>query len=156
MGPLPLGARVLDIYAGTGGLGLEALSRGAAHVTFMDNHADSLKIIRANIGAMGFLRASDILNRNALTPGKPGNICDLILMDPPYGEDLAVPTLLALQENGWLGPSTIIVMELAKKTALPPPAGFDILKDRNYGAARLIFLRQVPDQYDDTLQTAPE
>ncbi|MAL78655.1 MAG: 16S rRNA (guanine(966)-N(2))-methyltransferase RsmD [Sneathiella sp.] len=155
-GPLPQGARVLDVYAGTGALGLEALSRGAAHVTFMDNHPDSLNIIRANIREMGFLRSSDVLNRTALTPGKPGGPYDLVLMDPPYGEGLALPTLQALQENGWLGQRTVIVMELAKKSAFEAPARFDILKDRHYGAARLIFLRQVPDQYDDTSQTAPE
>ena len=155
-GPLLQGARVLDVCAGTGALGLEALSRGAGHVTFMDNHPDSLSIIRTNIREMGYLRNSDVLNRNVLTPGKPGALYDLVLMDPPYGEGLALPTLQALQENGWLAPSTVIVMELPKKAAFLQPDGFETLKDRHYGAARLVFLRQVPDQYDDTSQTAPE
>ncbi len=155
-GQLPRDARVLDVFAGTGALGLEALSRGAGHVTFMDNHPGSLKIIRANIQAMNFLRESDTLNRDAQRPGKTAEAYDLVLMDPPYGEDIAGAALFALRDNGWLKPRAIVVVELPKNATFPAPDGFEILKDRHYGAARLIFLRHAPDQCDGTSQTAPE
>jgi len=139
-GPLPVGARVLDIFAGTGALGLEALSRGAAHVTFMDNHPESLKLIRDNVRAFAADRKADILNRNGTKPGQTGHACDLILMDPPYREGLAPPCIEELLAGGWLAAEGVIVVELAAKEAFEVPAGMEILKERKYGAARLIFL----------------
>ena len=149
-GPLPLGARVLDIFAGTGALGLEALSRGAAHVTFMENHPDSLKIIQGNIKTMGLSRRTDIIRRDALTPGKPGAPYDLILMDPPYAKGLAFPCLEALMKNGWLVSGALIVIEISKKEDLILSDDVQIIKDRTYGAARLIFAKHTPGQCDDT------
>ncbi len=149
-GPLPGGARTLDLFAGTGALGLEALSRGAAHVTFMDNHPDSLKLIGANIWHMSLSRQADILRRDAASPGIAGEPYDLVLMDPPYGADLILPSIRALIMGGWLKPGTIIVIELGAKDEFLLPNGFDLLKDRSYGAARLIFLRTTADQYVGT------
>ncbi|MZR29258.1 16S rRNA (guanine(966)-N(2))-methyltransferase RsmD [Sneathiella litorea] len=155
-GPLPRGATVLDAFAGSGALGLEALSRGAAHVTFIDNHADSLKLIEQNVKNMGVQAQCDILRRDALNPGKPGKPCDLVLMDPPYEAGLAGPALSALAKNGWLAPAAVIVIELSTKEKLAIPEGFETLKDRKYGAARLIFLRVDQDQCGGTSQTDPQ
>ncbi|MCC3303447.1 16S rRNA (guanine(966)-N(2))-methyltransferase RsmD [Sneathiella sp. HT1-7] len=155
-GLLPNDAIVLDVFAGTGALGLEALSRGAVHVTFLDNHSESLKLVEQNVKNMSARNCTDILRRDAANPGKPGMPCDLILMDPPYGENLAAPTLVALKKNGWIKPDAIIVIEIAAKENVDIPPEFRLLKDRKYGAARLIFLRRDSDQYGDTSQTDPE
>lgn len=155
-GALPRNARVLDIFAGTGALGLEALSRGAAHVTFLENHPDSLKIIQGNLQALGLVRRADILRRDAVNPGKPGAPYDLILMDPPYAQGMVRPCLDALLANGWLAPTAIIVIELSKKEELALPQNLAVIKDRTYGAARLVFVRNEPDQYGGISQTAPE
>ncbi|WP_340150767.1 16S rRNA (guanine(966)-N(2))-methyltransferase RsmD [uncultured Sneathiella sp.] len=149
-GPLPARARALDLFAGTGALGLEALSRGAAHVTFMDNHPDSLKLIGANIRHMNLSRQADILRRDVASPGIASEPYDLVLMDPPYGADLALPSIQALKMGGWLRPGSIIVIELGAKEEFALPNGFDLLKDRTYGAARLIFLRTTADQCGGT------
>ncbi|MEX1035450.1 MAG: 16S rRNA (guanine(966)-N(2))-methyltransferase RsmD [Sneathiella sp.] len=149
-GPLPVGARVLDLFAGTGALGLEALSRGAAHVSFLDNHPDSVKLIEANVRNMNLSRCADILRRDASAPGNAGEPYDLILMDPPYGTDLALPSLLALKEGNWLNPGAIVVIELGVKDSMNLPDSFQLLKDRTYGAARLMFLRIAPNQYGGT------
>ncbi|PHQ70843.1 MAG: 16S rRNA (guanine(966)-N(2))-methyltransferase RsmD [Sneathiella sp.] len=140
-GALPLGARVLDIFAGTGALGLEALSRGAAHVTFIDNHPDSLKLIRENVSAIGAARQADVLSRNGSNPGRAGATYDLILMDPPYNEGLAPQCISALKAGGWMSSSTVIVIELAAKETFDLPPDMVTIKERKYGAARLIFLK---------------
>ncbi|MDF2365743.1 16S rRNA (guanine(966)-N(2))-methyltransferase RsmD [Sneathiella sp.] len=155
-GPLPRDAIVLDAFAGTGALGLEALSRGAEHITFLDNRAESLKLVEQNVKNMNARSSTDILRRDAANPGKPGRPYDLILMDPPYGENLSAPALSALEKNGWIKPEAIVVIEVAAKENVDIPSEFRLLKDRKYGAARLIFLRQNPDQYGDTSQTDPE
>ncbi len=155
-GPLPRDAIVLDAFAGTGALGLEALSRGAAHVTFLDNRAESLKLVEQNVKNMSARNCMDILRRDATKPGKPGRPYDLIFMDPPYSENLAAPTLSALEENGWLKPEAIVVIEVAAKENVDIPSEFRLLKDRKYGAARLIFLRANSDQYVGTSRTDPE
>ena len=155
-GPLPLNAAVLDIFSGTGALGLEALSRGAAHVTFMDNQPESLKLVEMNVRNMTARDRTDILRRDALNPGMSGRQYGLVLMDPPYGEGLAGPTLAALLKNGWLKADSVIVIEVAAKENVDIPTEFRLLKDRKYGAARLIFLRRGSDQYDDTSQTVSQ
>ncbi|WP_051548044.1 RsmD family RNA methyltransferase [Sneathiella glossodoripedis] len=91
-GPAPIGMKVLDVFAGTGALGIEALSRGATHATFMDNHPDSLKLIKSNVALIGAQQKASILNRSAISPGMAAAPVDLILMDPPYQQDLAAPT----------------------------------------------------------------
>jgi 16S rRNA (guanine966-N2)-methyltransferase len=139
-GQLPLKARVLDVFAGTGALGLEALSRGAIHATFLDNHAASLKLIAANAQHMGVSRYIDILGRDGANPGQAGEPYDLVLMDPPYQEGLALPCINGLTHGNWLKPGTVIVVELSAKEAFTAPDGVGMVKERKYGAARLIFL----------------
>ncbi|TNE40267.1 MAG: 16S rRNA (guanine(966)-N(2))-methyltransferase RsmD [Alphaproteobacteria bacterium] len=138
---LPQDARVLDIFAGTGAFGLEALSRGAAHVTFIDNHAASLALIKKNVAAFGAARQADILNRDGAKPGQVGEPYNLVLLDPPYREGLVTPCLQNLQRGNWLAPEAVIVIEMAAKEAFDIPEGFTEVKERRYGAARLIFLK---------------
>ncbi len=141
-GALPLGARVLDVFAGTGALGFEALSRGASHVTFLDNHPDSLSLLRQNSQAFGAMRQVDILSRDGTQPGPAAAPYDLVLMDPPYNLGLAPLCLNALRDGSWLTETTTLVIELAAKEAFDCPDGFEIIKERKYGAARLIFLER--------------
>ena len=141
-GPMPLGLKVLDVFAGTGALGVEALSRGAAHVTFMDNHADSLKLIKANLALINAQRQGSVFNRSGLNPGSAPAPVDLVMLDPPYNEDLAEPALKALLENNWIGDHTLITVELAAKQILPEIPELEQLDTRKYGAAKVIILKK--------------
>ncbi|WP_416899280.1 MAG: 16S rRNA (guanine(966)-N(2))-methyltransferase RsmD [Minwuia sp.] len=140
-GPFPAGARVADVFAGTGALGLEAYSRGAAHVSFIEKGGEALKILKANIAKLKAGGASDILERDALSPGPARRRADLVLMDPPYGENLTGRALTALNRDGWIGPDTVIVVETDKRDAVEAPPGFEVTRQRDYGRTRLHFLR---------------
>lgn len=135
------GARVLDAFAGTGALGLEALSRGAAHASFMERDRAARTLLAANIKALGEGEAAAVLAADALHPPRATAPCDLIFLDPPYREDVAAPALTALAEQGWLGPGALASVELPGKTDFDPPEGFALLDTRRYGKARLVFLR---------------
>lgn len=144
-GPLALplnGARVLDAFAGTGALGLEALSRGAAHATFIEQARPAQDILRANIAALGAGAQSRILARSALDPGAADAPYDLIFMDPPYGQGLAAPALAALAERGWIAPDALMVVETGADESLAPPQGFLVLEARRIGPARFFFVRR--------------
>ncbi len=135
-------ARVLDAFAGSGALGLEALSRGAAHAVFMENQSVALAALRRNLETLGegdhaTLLAGDVLHPKAPLDGP----CDIVLMDPPYNQGLAAPALAALREAGWLAPGALVSVELMKSESLVPPEGFEVLETRSYGTARLLFLR---------------
>ncbi len=144
-GPLPIGARVVDAFAGTGALGLEALSRGAAHVSFIENDPVALAVLRRNIDTLGGAGQTTVLARDATRPGAAPAPCTLALMDPPYGADLAGPALEALAAAGWLAPGAVAVLEVPAKARFAPPAGFDLLDQRKYGRARIVFLRWKPE-----------
>ena len=125
---------MLDGFAGTGALGLEALSRGAAHATFIENDRAALAALRANVAALGAgatIHAADILRPPAATTP-----AGLILLDPPYHRALAPAALRALDAAGWLAPETIVVVETAAEEDVPLPAGL-LLAERRVGAARL-------------------
>lgn len=143
-GPMPTGARVLDIFAGTGALGIEALSRGATHVTFIDNNRDSLQLIKQNVQAVGALAEADILNRDGAHPGHTARTYDLVLLDAPYRQELTTPCLQALIDNQWITDRSIIVVELGAKEKAVIPQGLELLDERKYGAAQLLFLRLTP------------
>ncbi len=136
-------ARVLDAFAGTGALGLEALSRGAAKVVFMENQAASLKACRANIKSLGEDAASEILQGDVLRPPPAKEACNVVLMDPPYNQDLPRPAIVALTAAGWIAPDAIVVVELMAQESFEIPEGFEELDNRKYGKARLIFLRRL-------------
>ena len=124
------GARVLDLFAGTGALGLEALSRGAAHVTFVDDGAVAQRLIAGNIAKVK--RGSDCTilrcRADALPAGAP---CGLVFLDPPYGLNLGLPALRAARAAGWIAAGTTIVWE--ERSAQIAPQGFRVLDARRYG-----------------------
>ena len=141
-GPLPQGVTVLDAFAGTGALGLEALSRGAAHALFLDNHPDSIRLIRRHLGTLDAEDRASIIQRDATQPGPAPRPCQLALLDPPYGSGLAAPALAALARQGWLSPDAVAVVEVASGEALDAIEGFVTLDERRYGKAKLVFLRR--------------
>lgn len=135
------GARVLDLFAGTGALGLEALSRGAAHVTFIDNGAVAGRLIGENIEKCDVRTATRLLRQNATRPGTcPVDPFGLIFLDPPYGAGLGITALNAVDAGGWLAPDAIIVME--DGAPIPPPSGFQLLDQRKYGSTHIMFIQK--------------
>lgn len=141
-GPAYVDAQVLDAFAGTGAFGLEALSRGARRVTFMEKDRAARAVLQQNIAALGETANAAILTADASKPPRAGGgACSLAFLDPPYREGLAAPALEGLAENGWLAPEALVIVELAAREDLDPPAGFALLDERRYGAAKFIFLR---------------
>ncbi|MCW5729439.1 MAG: 16S rRNA (guanine(966)-N(2))-methyltransferase RsmD [Alphaproteobacteria bacterium] len=140
--PLPQGACVVELFAGTGALGLEALSRGAAHAIFIEQDRASAALLSRNIAALACEDRATLLVRDALDPGPPPMRCQLALLDPPYGSGLGAKALAALRQRGWLAPGAIAVLEVGAREAFAPPEGFELLDERAHGAARLVFLRR--------------
>jgi 16S rRNA (guanine966-N2)-methyltransferase len=140
-----MGARVLDAFAGTGALGLEALSRGAEHATFLENDRAALAALHRNIQAFGVEAEASVRSVDVLNPPSAAAPCTLVLMDPPYGQSLAAPALAALARAGWIADRALCLVELAAREDFQPPPRFTPLDERRYGAARLVFLRLDPD-----------
>jgi 16S rRNA (guanine966-N2)-methyltransferase len=132
---------VLDGFAGTGAMGLEAFSRGAAAVTLMDNDRAALDVCRANARKLG-ADAVRILQGDCVKPPKAREACDLVFLDPPYRSGLAAPALTALAKAGWIAPDAVCVVELSAAEPFKPPPGFAVADERKYGAARVVFLVQ--------------
>ncbi|MDE9449478.1 16S rRNA (guanine(966)-N(2))-methyltransferase RsmD [Aliiroseovarius sp. Z3] len=128
------GARVLDLFAGTGALGLEALSRGAAHVTFIDDGRKAQALIRENIAKCRCTGETTIIKRDATRLGD-GQPHDLIFLDPPYGKGLGEKALAAAIKGGWVADDALIVWE--DDTALTLPDGVTQLDARRYGATTI-------------------
>jgi 16S rRNA (guanine966-N2)-methyltransferase len=135
-------ARVLDAFAGSGALGLEALSRGAAHATFLDSDASAIKLIGENIRKLGEAAAAKVIRADATRPPPGREPCDLVFLDPPYRSDLAGPALTALADAGWLAPAAIATVELANTEDLITPPRFETVDERRYGAAKIVILRR--------------
>jgi 16S rRNA (guanine966-N2)-methyltransferase len=138
------GAKVLDVFAGSGALGLEALSRGAERASFIEGDRAAADCIRKNIAACREQPRAQLFIADAGRPPRaPASWgpCSLLFLDPPYGKGLIPPTLTALQENGWIAPEALIVAEIDRKETLEPPPGFAVLDDRQYGKARILLLR---------------
>ncbi len=142
--PLPQGVRVIDAFAGTGALGFEALSRGAAHVTFFENDATAHRALHANAEALGVSGEIAIVPSDATRPGPSLGACALAFLDPPYDSGFAAPALAAFAAGGWLADGAICSVELAAKEAFSLPIGFETVDARRYGATRLVFLRHEP------------
>src|SRR3954452_14289167 len=139
---LPFADRpVLDAFAGTGALGLEALSRGASAAAFIENGREALTSLRHNIAALGEEDRAHIVAGDATRPPRAVLVCSVAFLDPPYRSGLAGPALSALAATGWLAPDALAVVEVAAREELPAPAGFAVIDERVYGAARLVFLR---------------
>lgn len=137
------GMRVVDLFAGTGALGLEALSRGARYCLFVDDSASSRALIRQNVEALGLTGASKIWRRDAASLGKLDTLgpFGLAFLDPPYRRDLLAPALKGLREGGWLVSPALAVVEVAEDESLPPAPGYEVLDDRIYGDTRVAILR---------------
>lgn len=135
-------ARVLDAYAGSGALGLEALSRGAAHATFLDNDAAAVKAIGENLRKLGETGAAKVVRADATRPPPSREPCDLVFLDPPYRSGQALAAIAALAATGWMTPGCIVTVELAHNEDLLPPDGFETIDERRYGAAKIVILKR--------------
>jgi 16S rRNA (guanine966-N2)-methyltransferase len=137
------GARVLDLFAGTGALGLEAVSRGAAFALFVDDGAEARALVRANVEALGLGGVTRVFRRDATRLGAahPIEPFGLAFADPPYGHGLADQALAAARDGGWLTPDALVVVEEAVDATFAAPDGFDELERRAYDDTELIFLR---------------
>lgn len=140
------GARVADLFAGTGALGIEALSHGALFALLVDDSADSRALIRENVEALGLTGATKIWRRDATKlgplPAGGGGPFDLVFLDPPYREGLLARALESLAGGDWLATDALIVAESARDEDEALPDGFALLDDRTYGDTRVRFLRR--------------
>lgn len=138
------GRRVLDLFAGSGALGFEAISRGAAFALFVETDAAARGALRDNIEALGLFGVTRIHRRDATDLGaKPvglGEPFDLVFMDPPYHRGLGEAALPRLAQGGWITPNALVVFECAADET-PATPGFESLDTREYGAAKVLFLR---------------
>jgi 16S rRNA (guanine966-N2)-methyltransferase len=137
-------ARTADLFAGTGALGIEALSRGASFCLFVDDSADSRGLIRQNVEAFGLTGVTKIWRRDATDLGPintgSGGPFDLVFLDPPYRKELIPRALASLHDGEWLAPGAIIVAEMAEEEPIPETPGFRQLDERIYGTTRVLFL----------------
>lgn len=129
------GSRVLDLFAGTGALGLEAMSRGARYGIFVEESTEGRGLIRTNIEAFGLMGQTKILRRDATALAEAGTIepFDLIFADPPYGKGLGEKAFVSALEGGWLNPDTLLVLEEEADAVIELDSRFTIVDERNYG-----------------------
>ncbi|HEX5506898.1 MAG TPA: 16S rRNA (guanine(966)-N(2))-methyltransferase RsmD [Pseudolabrys sp.] len=139
------GARVLDLFAGTGALGIEAISRGAAYALFVDEGVEARALLRSNVESLGLGGITRIFRRDAtmLGPAHPVEPFSLAFLDPPYGHGLAEKALAAAREGGWLASEALIVVEEAADAGFKAPEGFDELERRRYDDTEVVFLRSL-------------
>jgi 16S rRNA (guanine966-N2)-methyltransferase len=137
------GARVLDLFAGTGALGLEAISRGAAFALLVDEGAEARALIRGNVEALGLGGVTKIFRRDAtkLGPVHPLASFSLVFLDPPYGQGLAERALASARAGGWLADDALVVVEEAARPGFKAPDGFVEQERRAYDDSELIVLR---------------
>jgi 16S rRNA (guanine966-N2)-methyltransferase len=137
------GARVIDLFAGTGAMGFEAISRGAERALFVDDGSMARALIRANVETLGLGGATKIFRRDArkLGAAPAGDAFTLAFLDPPYGKGLAEPALVALRDGGWLTQDALLVVEEAVEAILDIPAGFTALEKRIYGDTQVVILK---------------
>lgn len=135
------GARVLDLFAGTGALGLEAISRGASHCLFIEETAEGRGLIRTNVEAFGLQGRTKIFRRDAASLGKAGTIApfNLVFADPPYGKGLAERAIAEAIAGGWLLPNALVIVEEAASSPFNPPAELSVADRRDYGDTTVTF-----------------
>lgn len=134
------GARVLDLFAGTGALGLEALSRGAARATFVDDGTISRALLRENIEKMRAMGETDVWRRDATRLGENRGVAyGLIFLDPPYGKGLGLLALASARAGGWIAPGAMVIWE--ENAPQPAPPGFQPCDQRRYGDTWVTILR---------------
>ena len=145
--PPPEGRRVLDLFAGTGALGLEALSRGASRAVLVEDFATARALIRENVEALGLTGQTKIWRRDATRLGPcRGEPFDLVFLDPPYRSGLAEAALASAREGGWLAPGAVIVVELAADEVPPAPDWLTLADRRRYGDTQILIFtpRETP------------
>jgi 16S rRNA (guanine966-N2)-methyltransferase len=137
------GARVLDLFAGTGAMAFEAFSRGASHITLVDKSSEAIAVIRANLEALGLTGSAQVLRRDAtrLGPSPEAEPFGLAFLDPPYGTGLVGPVLDALRSGHWLARAALVVVEEAKGAEISLPDGFCLIEARTYAETQVLFLR---------------
>jgi 16S rRNA (guanine966-N2)-methyltransferase len=137
------GARVLDLFAGTGALGLEAMSRGAAFALLIDDGAEARALIRQNVESLGLGGVTRIFRRDATRLGAvhPNEPFGLVFLDPPYRKGLAEKSLSSLRDGGWLAPDALVIVEEAADAGLEAPQGYAEIERRRYDDTEFTFLR---------------
>lgn len=137
------GARVLDLFAGTGALGLEAVSRGAAFALFIDDGAEARALLRQNVETLGLGGVTRVFRRDATKLGAvhPNEPFGLVFVDPPYRKGLAEAALASLRDGGWLLPDALVVVEEAADAGFSAPTGYAELDQRRYDDTAFTFLR---------------
>jgi 16S rRNA (guanine966-N2)-methyltransferase len=137
------GERVLDMFAGTGALGLEALSRGAAHCCFVEEGVEGRGLIRANVEAFGLTGRTRLLRRDAADMGPVGNLTPytLVFADPPYGKGLGEKALASAAEGGWIAPGALCVLEEAAAAPFVRPPKFEADDERRFGDTIIRLMR---------------
>jgi 16S rRNA (guanine966-N2)-methyltransferase len=139
------GARVLDVFSGTGAFAIEALSRGAADATLIDNDPAAMALARRNLRTLGETAHATLVQADATRPPPAPRLHEIVFLDPPYASGLGVPALEALAAAGWLAPGAVCIVETGSKERFAPPQGFLVLDERRYGRAKLSFLRREED-----------
>jgi len=136
------GARVLDLFAGTGALGLEALSRGAGYAVFIEESTEGRGLIRSNVEVFGLTGKTKIFRRDATALGDAGTLApfNLLFADPPYGKGLGERALQSAQQGGWLSQGALCVVEEAASAPFEPGSGFSIVDERSYGETMIRFI----------------
>jgi 16S rRNA (guanine966-N2)-methyltransferase len=135
--------RVLDLFAGTGALGLEAVSRGASHVTFVENGRKAQSLIRENIDLCSAKARSKLFTRDATRlPTNPEDPFDLVFLDPPYAKSMGEAALKSALASGWIADSALILWE--ESNAIVAPQGCKVLETRGFGGTNISFLRWLP------------
>lgn len=135
------GARVVDVFAGTGALGLEALSRGAAQAYLLDRNPAVISLLKRNVAKVGAEDRAVVMNADGAHLPRAAAACDLAFLDPPYGEGLVVPALQGLSRQGWLKPYALVTVETDAGEIEPAAEGFQLLDRRAYGRVAISVLR---------------
>jgi len=137
-------ARVLDLFAGTGAIGIEAISRGADYALFVDEGVEARALLRDNVESLGLGGVTRIFRRDAsrLGPAHPLDPFSLVFLDPPYSRGLAEKSLISARDGGWLMPEALLVVEEAADAGFKAPDGFAELERRRYDDTEFVFVRQ--------------
>jgi 16S rRNA (guanine966-N2)-methyltransferase len=134
------GITLADLFAGTGAVGLEALSRGAERVVFVENDPAAARLIRRNLETLGLGARARVLQNDASRLSVASEAVDAVFLDPPYGRDLAERALARLRAGGWLAPDAVVLVELGRDDAFTTPEGFRLAREHPHGAGRLVRL----------------
>jgi 16S rRNA (guanine966-N2)-methyltransferase len=138
------GARIVDVFAGTGALGLEALSRGAAQAVLLDRNPQAIALLKRNVAKLGAEDRATIMNADGTNLPRAATACNLAFLDPPYGENLVTPALQSLARQGWLASGALVTVETDEAETVAEAADYARLDRRSYGRVAITFLRYTP------------